>query len=41
METVICFRKVYRDCLSNGTGVLETENKAAIEEIEQLVSEVF
>ncbi|MHC0466971.1 AAA family ATPase (plasmid) [Kosakonia cowanii] len=41
LETAICFRKVYRDCMSNGTGVLETGNKAAIDEIEQLVSEVF
>lgn len=41
METVISFRKVYRDCMSNGSGVLETDNKAAISEIEQLVTEAF
>lgn len=41
METVICFRKIYRDCMSAGTGVLETGNTAAKAEIEQLISEVF
>lgn len=41
MNTVICFRKVYRDCMSNGTGVLETANEAAKQEISQLVGEVF
>ncbi|WP_096147986.1 AAA family ATPase, partial [Enterobacter hormaechei] len=29
LQTVICFRKVYRDCMSNGTGVVETNNEAA------------
>ena len=24
LDSVICFRKVYRDCMSNGTGVVET-----------------
>ncbi|WP_118987946.1 division plane positioning ATPase MipZ [Photorhabdus sp. CRCIA-P01] len=41
METVVCFRKVYRDSMSNGMGVLETDNKAAKTEIEQLINEVF
>ena len=36
-----CFRKVYRDCMSNGTGVVETNNTAAKAEIEHLMNEVF
>lgn len=41
LKTVICFRKVYRDCMSNGTGVVETNNEAAKAEIKQLMKEVF
>lgn len=41
LETVICFRKIYRDCMSNGTGVLETNNQSAHSEINQLMNEVF
>ncbi|WP_263070862.1 AAA family ATPase [Enterobacter huaxiensis] len=41
LETVVCFRKIYRDCMSNGTGVVETSNEAAKAEIEQLMKEVF
>ncbi|WP_228006335.1 ParA family protein [Morganella morganii] len=41
METVICFRKIYRDSMSIGIGVLETDNEAAKSEIEQLINEVF
>ncbi|EPZ8357621.1 chromosome partitioning protein ParA [Enterobacter cloacae] len=41
LQTVICFRKVYRDCMSNGTGVVETNNEAAKAEIMQLMEEVF
>ncbi|PIJ50002.1 chromosome partitioning protein ParA [Erwinia sp. OLTSP20] len=41
LESVICFRKVYRDCMSNGLGVLETENTAAKSEMEKLMEEVF
>lgn len=41
LQTVICFRKVYRDCMSNGTGVVETNNEAAKAEIMQLMKEVF
>ncbi|EFR18479.1 plasmid partitioning domain protein [Escherichia coli 2362-75] len=33
--------KVYRDCMSNGTGVVETNNTAAKAEIEHLMNEVF
>ncbi|EMJ9776877.1 AAA family ATPase [Morganella morganii] len=41
LESVICFRKVYRDCMSNGTGVVETSNQTAKDEIIQLMNEVF
>ncbi|HDF2344518.1 TPA: AAA family ATPase [Morganella morganii] len=41
LESVICFRKVYRDCMSNGTGVVETNNQTAKAEIIQLMKEVF
>lgn len=41
LNTVVCFRKVFRDTMSNGLGVLETENSAARSEIEQLIAEVF
>ncbi|MBV8042566.1 AAA family ATPase [Pluralibacter sp.] len=41
LESVICFRKVYRDCMSSGLGVLETDNAAAKTEMEKLMEEVF
>lgn len=41
LESVICFRKVYRDCMSNGSGVVETNNQTAKDEIIQLMKEVF
>lgn len=41
LNSVICFRKIYRDCMSNGTGVVETNNAAAKAEIEELMNEVF
>lgn len=41
LESVICFRKIYRDCMSSGLGVLETDNTAAKSEIEKLMEEVF
>lgn len=41
MKTTICFRKIYRDCMSTGIGVLETNNESAKSEIEQLINEVF
>lgn len=40
LDTVVCFRKVYRDSISNGIGVLETDNNSAKNEIEQLLKEV-
>lgn len=41
LDSVICFRKVYRDCMSSGLGVLETDNTAAKSEMEKLMEEVF
>lgn len=41
LESVICFRKIYRDCMSTGLGVLETDNAAAKSEMEKLMEEVF
>ncbi|ECC3917517.1 AAA family ATPase [Salmonella enterica subsp. diarizonae] len=41
LESVICFRKVYRDCMSTGLGVLETDNATAKSEMEKLMEEVF
>eukprot|EP01133_Synstelium_polycarpum_P016794 gene16794-19973_t len=41
LDSVICFRKVYRDCMSNGTGVVETNNTAARAEIEHLMNEAL
>lgn len=41
METVICFRKIYRDSMSSGISVIETNNEPAKLEIEQLINEVF
>lgn len=41
LESVICFRKVYRDCMSSGLSVLETDNAAARIEMDKLMEEVF
>jgi len=41
LDSVICFRKVYRDCMSSGFGVLETDNTAAKSEMAKLMEEVF
>ena len=41
LKTVVCFRKAYRDCMSNGLSVLESSNEAAKAEIEQLLQEVY
>ena len=41
LESVVCFRKIYRDCMSNGTSVLESSNVSARDEIQQLLNEVF
>lgn len=41
METVIRDRKVYRDAMSEGLGVVEMDNPKATEEIRSLVREIF
>lgn len=41
LETIICDRKVYRDAMSEGLGVVEMNNKKAIVEIQNLVQEVL
>ncbi len=41
LETIICDRKVYRDAMSEGLGVVEMNNKKAIIEIQNLVQEVL
>ncbi len=41
IKTVICDRKVYRDAMSNGRGVVEMNNDKASAEIKSLIEEVF
>lgn len=41
LESVGCYRKVYRDVMSQGLSVLETENEQAKKEIVALIQEVF
>lgn len=41
LETIINERKVYRDALANGFGVIEMDNEKAISEIQSLVQEVL
>lgn len=41
LESVACYRKVYRDVMSQGTSVLETENQKARTEVLALLKEVF
>ncbi|MBK5145571.1 AAA family ATPase [Budviciaceae bacterium BWR-B9] len=41
LDAVGCYRKVYRDVMSQGMSVLETENEKAKEEILALLDEVF
>lgn len=41
LNTIICDRKVYRDAMSDGKGVLEFDNPKAREEINNLVEELF
>ncbi|HCR1911817.1 TPA: AAA family ATPase [Enterobacter kobei] len=40
LESVNCFRKAYRDCMSTGLGGVETDNAAAKSEMEKLMEEV-
>lgn len=41
LQSVGCYRKVYRDVMSQGMSVLETENQKAIEEVMSLINEVY
>ncbi len=41
LETVICDRKVYRDAMSEGLGVVEMSNPKAVDEMNALLKEVF
>ena len=41
LATVIVDRKVYRDAISDGRGVVELDNRKAIDEVRRLTGEVF
>lgn len=41
LQSVACYRKVYRDVMTMGMSVLETENTKAKTEVEWLMQEVF
>jgi chromosome partitioning protein len=41
LKTVIRDRKVYRDSVSEGMGVVEMDNHKAIEEVQSLMKEIF
>ncbi|EKN4689540.1 AAA family ATPase [Yersinia ruckeri] len=41
LNSVGCYRKVYRDVVPSGMSVLETNNEKAIEEVNSLINEVF
>lgn len=41
LQSVGCYRKVYRDVMSQGMSVLETENQKAIDEVMSLINEVY
>ncbi|MCG8074817.1 MAG: AAA family ATPase [Candidatus Thiodiazotropha taylori] len=41
LKSIICDRKVYRDALSEGRGVVEMDNSKALSEIKALVQEVL
>ena len=41
LEAVGCYRKIYRDVMSQGLSVLETENEQAKKEVTALIQEVF
>ena len=40
-DTIIRERKVYRDAISDGLGVVEMDNPKAIAEIEALANEIY
>ena len=41
MTATACYRKVYRDVMSEGKSVLETSNEKAKAEVLALLNEVF
>jgi chromosome partitioning protein len=41
MNSFICDRKVYRDTISNGLGVIDSNNQKAKDEISKLVEEIL
>lgn len=41
LNSVGCYRKIYRDVMSQGMSVLETDNEKAVEEVNSLIDEVF
>ena len=41
LNTIIRDRKVYRDAMSEGMGVIEMDNPKAADEIKELMKEVF
>lgn len=41
LKSVACYRKIYRDVMTMGMSVLETENTKAKAEVEWLIQEVF
>jgi len=41
LETILRDRKIYRDAMSDGMGVVEMGNQKATEEIESLMKEIF
>lgn len=41
LGTIIRDRKVYRDAMSEGRGVVEMDNQKAIEEVQMLMKEIF
>ena len=41
LNTIIRDRKVYRDTMSEGMGVIEMDNPKAIKEIQSLMKEIF
>lgn len=41
LQSIGCYRKVYRDVMSQGLSVLETENLKAQDEVKSLLREIF
>ena len=41
LTTIVCDRKVYRDVISDGRGVVDTDNRKAVAEVRSLFKEVF